>query len=51
MSDIMGLTRQDRDEWLKEVDAIIGYEQELHMSRLNRDIDSIMKAVDNKGAK
>lgn len=49
----MNMTRQERDEWLKEINDIVIYEEGLRAARFNRDVEKMIKTAEEeiKGGK
>lgn len=45
------MTKSERQEWLREVSALMVFEEKKHMDSLNRDLAQIMNSVDKKGGK
>lgn len=49
----MGMTRQERDEWIGEMNTIVAIEEDMRMARFNQDVERMIKMAeaDVKGGK
>ena len=49
----MSMTRQERDEWLDEMNAIVTFEENMRAARFNSDVEKMIKMAESeiKGGK